>query len=76
MPELVEQYGIEQTNRILRRFGAHRFIFATDYPDVRFTAPEKIYETYCDILNQMDFTEAEAEKMAYGNIARIEGIDD
>ena len=41
--ELVELYSIEQTNRILRRFGVDRLIFATDYPDVRFTTPEKIY---------------------------------
>ena len=72
----MELYGIEQANRILRRFGVDRLIFATDYPDVRFTTPEKIYETYCDILNQMDFTEAEADKIAYGNIARIMGIGD
>lgn len=74
LPELVELYGIEQTNRILRRFGADRLIFATDYPDVRFAKTENIYKTYCDILNQMDFTEAEAEKIAYGNIAKIIGI--
>ena len=76
LPELVELYGIEQANRILRRFGVDRLIFATDYPDVRFTTPEKIYETYCDILNQMDFTEAEADRIAYGNIARIMGFVD
>lgn len=73
---LVNLYGIEQTKRILHRFGAERLIFATDWPDVWFSAPESICETYCDILNRMDFTEAEAEKIAYGNIAAILGLKD
>lgn len=71
LPQFVNLYGIEQTNRILRRFGADRLIFATDYPDVWFTKPEDVYETYCDILNRMDFTEAEMEAIAYGNITKI-----
>lgn len=71
LPLFVKLYGIEQTNRILRGFGADRLIFATDYPDVRFTKPEEIYETYCGILNEMDFTEEEAQKIAYGNISKI-----
>lgn len=29
LPELIELYGIEQTNRILRMFGAERLIFCT-----------------------------------------------
>ncbi len=74
LPEFVDLYGIEQTNRILRMFGPDRLIFATDYPDVKFTNTEEIYETYCDILNQMDFSEEEAEKIAYGNIAKILNI--
>ncbi|SFQ44183.1 Amidohydrolase [Lachnospiraceae bacterium XBB1006] len=71
LPEFVNLYGIEQTNRILRRFGADRLIFATDYPDVWFTKAEDIYEVYFDILNQMDFTEDEAAKIAYGNMQEI-----
>jgi predicted TIM-barrel fold metal-dependent hydrolase len=71
LPEFVNLYGIKQTNRILRRFGADRLIFATDYPDVWFTKTEDIYETYCDILNEMDFTEEEVYKIAYGNIKKI-----
>ena len=71
LPEFVSLYGIEQTNRILRRFGVDRLIFATDYPDVRYTNAEDIYETYCDILNRMDFTEEEAQKIACGNIEKI-----
>lgn len=75
LPQFCNLYGIEQTNRILRRFGVNRLIFATDYPDVWFTKPEDIYETYCDLLNQMDFTEEEAEQIAYGNIARLLHLD-
>ncbi len=71
LPEFVKLYGIEQTNRILRGFGVDRLIFATDYPDVRYVEPEEVYETYCNILNQMDFTEEEASKIAHGNIWRI-----
>lgn len=32
---------------------------------------KKIKKIDCDILNQMDFTEEEAEKIAYGNITKI-----
>lgn len=71
LPELVNLYGIEQTNRILHRFGADRLIFATDYPDVWFTKPEDIYDSYCEILNKMDFTEEETHKIAHGNIEKI-----
>ena len=71
LPEFVNLYGIKQTNRILRRFGADRLIFATDYPDVWFTKTEDIYDTYCDILNEMDFTDEEAHKIACGNIEKI-----
>ena len=71
LPEFVNLYGIKQTNRILRRFGADRLIFAKDYPDVWFATIEEIYDTYCDILNEMDFTEEEVYKIAYGNINKI-----
>lgn len=74
LPELVKLYGVEQTNRILRMFGPERLIFATDFPDVWYTSPENVYETYCDILNQMDFTEEEAGRIAYRNMADILGI--
>ncbi|QSX04674.1 amidohydrolase [Sedimentibacter sp. zth1] len=74
LPELVNLYGIEQANRVLRNFGVDRLIFATDYPQVRFCKTENIYERYCDILNQMDFTEEEAEKIAYKNIEKVLSI--
>ena len=71
LPELVSIYGIEQSNKILRAFGVDRLIFATDYPQVFLCKTEDIYETYFDILNKMDFTQEEAEQIAYKNIEKI-----
>lgn len=71
LPAYVRTYGIANTNEILRKFGADRLIFATDYPDSRIIEPNDIYDSYFDILNQMDFTEEEVEKIAYGNISQI-----
>lgn len=71
LPDYVRAYGLSQTNEILRNFGSDRLLFATDYPDSRFLQPGQIYESYFDILNQMDFTREEAEKIAYHNIANI-----
>ena len=71
LPDYVRTYGIEKTNEILRSFGADRLIFATDYPDSRILEPDEIYGTYFDILNQMDFTIEETEKIACGNINQL-----
>lgn len=71
LPDYVRTYGISKTNEILRSFGADRLIFATDYPDSRSLQPDEIYDAYFDVLNQMDFTKEEAEKIAYGNIEKI-----
>ena len=71
LPDYVSTYGITKTNGILRKFGTDRLIFATDYPDSRSLFPEEIYNSYFDILNKMDFTAEEAEKITFGNIIRI-----
>jgi len=71
LPDYVRTYGTPKTNEILRSFGADRLIFATDYPDSRILQPGEIYGSCFDILNQMDFTKEEAEKIAYGNISHI-----
>ena len=71
LPDYVRTYGVAKTNEILRKFGADRLIFATDYPDSRILKPDEIYGSYFDILNQMDFNKEEAEKIAYGNISEI-----
>ena len=71
LPDYVRTYGTKKTNEILRCFGTDRLIFATDYPDSRILKPDEIYDFYFDVLNQMDFTQEEAEKIAYGNISQI-----
>ena len=73
LPDYVRAFGLEKTNGILRAFGADRLLFASDYPDNRHLPPEEIYDAYFDILDRMDFTEEEAEKIAYRNIRDILG---
>jgi predicted TIM-barrel fold metal-dependent hydrolase len=68
LPVLVKMYGVEQTNRILRMFGPDRIIFGTDFP-------EGNLETYCNILDQMDFTDEEMHKIARLNICKLLNID-
>lgn len=67
LPDLVNRMGTEQTNRILRRIGVDRLVFATDFPDSRSLKSEDIYETYFDILGKMDFSQEEAEAICMGN---------
>lgn len=64
LPKLAELYGIAQANRILRAFGPDRLIFGTDFP-------EGDYDAYFDLLDQMDFTDEEMEKIAWKNIAGL-----
>lgn len=71
LPDYARTYGIPKTNAILRQFGPDRLIFATDYPASRCLQPEEIYETYFDLLDQMDFSEAEMRKIAYENVLRM-----
>lgn len=73
LPDYAEHYGIAKTNEILRAFGTDRLLFATDWPCSRSIQPDAIYEKYCEILNQMDFIEAEAEDIAGNNIRRFLG---
>jgi len=46
------------------RIKNERLIFGTDFPQGE-------YDEYFDILDQMDFTEAEIEQIAWGNITKI-----
>ena len=71
LPDYVRSYGLEKTSSLLHQFGADRLLFATDYPDSRILQPDEIYGTYFDILNRMDFSQEKAEKIAYGNIAKL-----
>lgn len=67
LPDYVRSYGVARTNEILRAFGVNRLLFATDYPDSRCLQPMEIYDNYYNALNQMDFTQNEAEQIGYGN---------
>lgn len=69
LPKLTALYGIEQVNRILRAFGPDRLIFGTDFPDGE-------YEVYFEILDQMDFTEEEIDKIAWKNIMGLLTAED
>ena len=73
LPDYARTFGIEKTNEILRAFGVDRLLFATDYPDNRTLQPDKIYNSYFNILNQMDFTEEEATKIACMNAIDVLG---
>lgn len=71
LPDYARTYGIAKTNEVLRAFGVERLLFATDYPCSRCLKPEEIYDSYYDILNQMDFTQEEAERIAYINAKEL-----
>lgn len=71
LPDYVNEYGIKKTNNILREFGIEKLVFATDYPDSRSLKPDEIYNKYFDILNKMDFTYEEAEKICRYNIMNM-----
>lgn len=73
LPDYVRTYGIEKTNEIFRTFGVLRLLFATDYPDNRHLQPGQIYGSYYDALNRMDFTQEEAEEIAYHNAMKLWG---
>ncbi len=73
LPDLVDRFGIKKTNGILRSFGVEKLIFATDYPASRSIRPQEIYDRYFDILNQMDFSQDEAECICKHNALRMIG---
>ena len=74
LPDLVQKYGIEKANQILRTFNLDKLIFATDYPDSRCLNPEEIYDTYFELLGKMDFTQEEAEKICkYNALSMLTG---
>ena len=74
LPDLVDRMGIENMNIVLRSLGVEKLVFATDYPDSRSIRAIEIYDTYCDILGQMDFTQEEAENICKYNALRMSGL--
>lgn len=73
LPDMVNKLGIEKTNRILRSLGVDKLIFASDYPDSRCLKPNEIYDKYFEILEQMDFSQEEAEKICKYNALKMIG---
>lgn len=71
LPDLVHRFGLQKTNGILRSFGTHRLIFATDYPDSRSLKPTEIYDKYFESLGAMDFTQEEAENICKYNALQM-----
>lgn len=61
---LCELYGTEFAERLLRKIGLDRVLFGTDYPI-------HAYERYYAVLDEMEFTDAEIEQIAYGNAASL-----
>jgi predicted TIM-barrel fold metal-dependent hydrolase len=61
---LSDLFGVEFCERLLRRIGLERVLFGTDYPIFP-------YERYFEVLDRMDFTEEEVERIAYKNAARL-----
>lgn len=74
LPDLVNRFGIEATNKILRALGVDKLVFATDYPESRSISASSIYDTYFDILEQMDFSQEEAEKICKWNALKMLGL--
>lgn len=73
LPDLAAKYGMQETNRILRKIGVEKLIFATDYPDSRSLKSTEIYDRYFDLLAKMDFNQAEAEQICKGNALKMLG---
>jgi hypothetical protein len=58
--QICELFGVEFAERLLRRIGLERLLFATDYPIFP-------YERYFQILDRMNFSDEEIEQIAYHN---------
>ena len=70
LPELADRFGIPETNRILRRFGAERLLYGSDWPCGRSVPPTEVYERSFNLLDQMDFTADEARRIACDNAVK------
>lgn len=71
LPDLVNRFDVIETNKILRQLGVEKLVFATDYPDSRCLKSEEIYDKYFEILEQMDFTQKEAEDVCKNNVLKM-----
>lgn len=73
LPDLVRKLGSKGANKALRSMGVDRLVFATDYPDSRCLRPAEIYDVYCEMLSEMDFTLEEAERICKHNALKMTG---
>ena len=64
LPWLADLYGVPFCERLLRRIGVDRVLFATD-------TPVHPYEAYYEVLDAMEFSEDEIERIAYANAERM-----
>ncbi len=62
---LAELHGVPFCERLFRRIGIDRILFATDYPAC------SSYERYFEILDAMDLSEDEVDRIAFGNAERM-----
>jgi len=61
---LAELYGVPFCERFLRQIGVGRILFATDYPIYS-------HEAYYEILDAMDLSDNEVERIAFANAERM-----
>lgn len=74
LTDLVDRYGIEKANEIIRSFEIDKVIFASDYPDNRELKADDIYDKYFEILDKMDFNQEEMEKICRANALALFGL--
>ncbi len=74
LPDLAAKFGAEGCGKILRQFPVERLLFASDWPCSRSLAPGEIFERTLALLNRMEFSDAEAEKIARRNAEELLGI--
>ncbi len=74
LPDIVNQLGIAEANKVLRLIGVDKLVFATDYPDSRCLQPTEVYKTYFEMLGKMNFTQEEAEQICKYNALKMIGI--
>jgi len=64
LPWLADLYGVPFCERLLRRIGVDRVLFATDTPVYQ-------YEAYYEVLDAMSLADDEIEKIGYANAKRM-----
>ncbi|MBQ8080920.1 MAG: amidohydrolase [Clostridia bacterium] len=71
LPDLAERFGVREAGDILRRFGAERLLFGTDWPFSRTLRHDEILDRYMDLLDQMAFSEQEMLRIGRKNAEEL-----